>query len=103
MLRKINIKGKCILKIGEPIKLRVSDYKNEIELTSDYIVEEAQKSETSIDRIKEQLNKLGDTIYTFDKLDIESDSNIFIPINKLNELRREVMRILNKKRLYKTY
>ena len=100
--KKINIKGKCTLKIGEPIKLSVTDYKNEVELTSDYIVEEAKKTETTIDRIKEQLNKLGDTIYTFDNLDIECDSNIFVPINKLNELRRLVMHTLDEKRLYKT-
>lgn len=100
--KKINIKGKCILKVGEPIKFYVSDYKNEVELYSDYIVENAKNSETTIDRIKEQLNKLGDTIYIFDNLDIKCDSNIFVPINKLNELRREVINILNEKRLYKT-
>jgi len=98
--KKINIKGKCVLKIGEPIKLTITDYKNTIEMCSDYIVEKAQKTETTIDRINEQLNKLGDTIYIFDELKIESDSNIFVPINKLNELRREVIHTLNKKRLY---
>ena len=98
--KKINIKGKCILKVGKPIKLSVTDYKNEVELECDYIVEKALKSETTIDRIKDQLNKLGDTIYTFDNLDIESDKNIFVPINKLNELRRLVMHTLDKKRLY---
>lgn len=100
--KKINIKGKCTLKVGEPIKLYITDYKNEVELISDYIVEESKKSETTIDRIKEQLEKLGDTIYIFDNLDIESDKNIFVPINKLNELRREVINILNEKRIYKT-
>ena len=100
--KKISIKGKCTLKVGEPIKLCITDYKNEVELNSDYIVENAKNSETTIDRIKEQLNKLGDTIYMFDNLIIESDPNIFVPINKLNELRRDVINILNKKRLYKT-
>jgi len=100
--KKINIKGKCILKVGKPIKLYITDYKNEVELNSDYIAENAKNSETKVDRIKEQLNKLGDTIYIFDDLDIESDPNIFVPINKLNELRREVINILNEKRLYKT-
>ena len=100
--KKINIKGKCILKVGEPIKFYVFDYKNEVELYSDYIVENAKNNETTLDRIKQQLNKLGDTIYIFDDLIIESDSNIFVPINKLNELRRKVINILNEKRLYKT-
>lgn len=100
--KKIGVKGKCILKIGQPIKLTVTDYKNEVELTSDYVVESAKKTETTTQRIKEQLNKLGDTIYKFDKLEMENDSNVFVPINKLNELRREVMHTLDEKRLYKT-
>ena len=58
--------------------------------------------ETTSDRIEEQLNKLGDTIYEFDNLEIETDSNIFVPINKLNELRREVMHTLDNLRMYKT-
>jgi aspartyl-tRNA synthetase len=58
--KKINIKGKCILKVGDPIKLYITDYKNEVELTSDYIVESAKSSETTIDRIKEQINNFND-------------------------------------------
>ena len=100
--KKIKISGKCVLKVGEPIKLIVDDSKNIVEKNSDYIVEVAKNSETTIDRIKEQLKKLGDTIYEFENLEIESDSNIFVPINKLNELRREVIHNLNEKRMYKT-
>ena len=99
--KKINITGKCILKVGKPLKLILSDYKNTIEITSDYIVEQAIGSGTSIDRIKEQLNKLGDSIYIFDNLDIESDNNIFVSISKINELRRNAIELLNNKRLYK--
>ena len=100
--KKIKIDGKCILKIGEPIKLIITDSKNIVEKTSDYIVECAKNSETTVERIKDQLNKLGDTIYLFDNLEIVSDFNIFVPINTLNELRREVMHTLNFLRMYKT-
>lgn len=100
--KKISINGKCILKVGQPIKLIVDDSKNTVEMISNYIVENSIKSETTIDRIKEQLNKLGDTIYEFDNLEIIKDSNIFVPINILNELRREVMHTLDLKRMYKT-
>lgn len=100
--KKINIEGKCILKLNEPIKLIVTDGKNIVEKYSDYVVEECKTSSTTIDRIKEQLGKLGDTVYLFDNLEIEMDSNIFVPINKLNELRREVMHTLNTLRTYKT-
>lgn len=100
--KKIKLIGKCILSIGKPIKLIVSDGINNVELVSDYIVEESKNQVTSTDRIKEQLNKLGDTIYIFDSLNIESDQNIFVPITKLNELRRKVMHTLDELRKYKT-
>jgi len=100
--KKIKINGKCILKVGEPIKLIINDSKNVVEKVSDYIVENSIKSETTFDRIEQQLKKLGDTIYEFDNLEIESDSDIFVPINKLNELRREVIHTLDNLRMYKT-
>ena len=98
--KKILIEGKCILKIGKPMKLILNDGKNTCEVESDYIVEIAQKAETTKERIIEQISKLGDTIYLFKKIDIINDQNIFIPINKLNELRRIAIEELNKKRVY---
>ena len=98
--KKIKIKAKCILNIGKKMKFIVSDYKNTVEIESDYIVESSLKSETTLERITEQLSKLGDTIYEYTKLDILKDNNIFIPINKLNELRRITLEKLNEKRLY---
>ncbi len=100
--KKIKISGKCILKNGEPIKLIVSDSKNVVEKHSDFIIESAKTMETTTDRIEEQLKKLGNTVYGFETLEIEKDSNIFVPVNALNELRREVIHTLNKLRMYKT-
>jgi putative protease len=99
--KKVKIKGTCILKIGQSIKLIVSDYKNTVEKISDYIVEEAIKNVTTKEVVKEQLNRLGNTIYELDNLNIEMDSNIFVSTSKLNEIRREVIELLNNKRLYK--
>ena len=99
--KKISIYGKCILKVGYPIKLILTCGKHSVECESDYVVETAMKSETSVERIYEQLNKLGDTVYTFSKLDLVCDRGIFVPINKLNELRRNCVELLNEKRLAK--
>ena len=99
--RKVYINGKCILKLGEPIKLIINDSNNIIEKSSDYVVEKAIKNITTKEVVMEQLNRLGNTIYEFDNLKIDMDSNIFVPTSKLNELRREVIDLLNQKRLYK--
>lgn len=100
--KKIHINFKCVLKTGESIKLILDDGVNVIEDTSDYIVEKAIKNETTTDMVYEQINRLGDTIYTLDNFEIIKDECIFIPISKLNELRRKVIHTLTEKRMYKT-
>jgi len=51
-------------------------------------VQSASKQPLSNDRIKAQLNKTGDSSFTFSELEIDADDNIFIAIKMLNELRR---------------
>ena len=98
---KIKIKGTIKCKLNEPIILKISDGMNNIEVKSDFNIEKSIKHPTSKEDIKKQLNKLGNTIYEFDKLDIISDDNIFINIKDLNEIRRIAIDKLNNKRLYK--
>ena len=99
--KKIFITGKCIIKIGEPIILTVSDGINKVEVISDYKVESSKKAPITKEKIKEQLSKLGDSVYSFSDLNIECNNNIFIPIIVLNTLKREFVNLLNEKRLYK--
>lgn len=99
--KKISISGKCVLKLGEPIRLIITDSKNQVTLESDFIIEEAIKNITDRQIIFEHLNRLGNTVYKFDDLDIQMDNNIFVPTSKLNELRRKAIDLLNETRLYK--
>ena len=98
--KKINIKGNLEVYINNKIKLEITDGKNDVVLYGN-MVNEAINSPISFDRIKEQLNKLGNTIYEFEELNIVGDSNIFIPIKELNDLKNKFVNLLNEKRLYK--
>ena len=98
--KKINIKGNLEVYINNKIKLEITDGKNDVVLYGN-MVNEAINSSISFDRIKEQLNKLGNTIYEFEELNIVGDSNIFIPIKELNDLKNKFVNLLNEKRLYK--
>ena len=100
--KKIPIRGKFTFKLGKPITGVISDSTNTIEIESNYIVEESKTSSMDKDKILNQLNKLGDTVYEFSDIDITLDDNIFIPVNILNELRRNFVELLNQKRLYKS-
>ena len=98
-LRKVKITGKFMAHDNENISLEVNDGINKV-IVKGNISEKALKKPTSKEEIIEKLSKLGDTVYSFDKLDIEIDNNIFIPIKEINELRRQACLELNEKRLY---
>ena len=98
-IRKVKIIGKFIVKKKKNISLELNDGINKV-IVKGNISEKALNKPTSKEEIIEKLSKLGDTVYSFDKLDIEIDNNIFIPIKEINELRRQACLELNEKRLY---
>ena len=52
-------------------------------------------------RIRQQMEKLGNTEFVWDSLDIQSDGNIFVPVKVLNELRRTALAQLEQEFLEK--
>ena len=72
---------------GNTFVLKINDGVNEV-IKEDMIVEEAKTTGTSKERVIEQLSKLGNTPFYVDSIDVLLSNNIFIPISKLNELRR---------------
>lgn len=99
-LRKVNINGKFIGKLGKKCELILNDGINRICVYGN-IVNSSVNNPVDKEIINSKLNKLGDTVYKFNNLEIDIDDNIFIPMKELNELRREAINLLNEKRLYK--
>ena len=100
-LRKVLIKGKFTAKVGDKICFSLSDGVNQVSLDGN-IVSKALNRPTDREVIIDKLNKLGDTVYKFDILDIDIDNDIFIPLKELNDIRREAISKLNELRLYKS-
>lgn len=98
--RKVSLDAYVKAKIGKPLYIKVFDGANEVEGKSDKKLEAAIKVSTTKDVIEKQINKTGDTVYKFDNITIDMDENIFINIKDINDLRRNVLDKLNKKRLY---
>ena len=98
--RKVSITGVITAKVNEPLCLELNDGKNIVKVYGN-VVESSINSPISSDRIKEQISKLGNTIYKFENLECILSDNIFIPIKELNDLRNNAVNILNEKRLYK--
>ena len=97
--KRIKIKGILEAYLNKPIKLTITDGNNLIEVIGQNVIQ-AITSPISHERIKEQLNKLGNTIYIFNELNVKGDNNIFISIKELNDLKNKAINLLNEKRLY---
>ncbi len=98
--RKVAITLSLILKIGHFPLLTLEDGKNKVVVTGFHKVEKALKTETSKQRIQEQICRFGDSVYRVGNKTLEIDESIFIPIKELNELRRKAIEELNQKRCY---
>lgn len=85
----------CILKLDQDPKLKVSsaDYQETVSL--DKKITKARKISLDKEQIMESLNKLGDSIYYLDEINIDIDEDIFISKSDLNKLRRKAIEKLD--------
>ena len=86
--RKVPVDMIVEAKIGSPLKVEMIDCDKNI--VSDTIgkVEESINNPVSKDRLKESLSKLGNSPFILNNIVINMDTNIFIPISTINEIRR---------------
>ncbi len=99
--KKIPIMLNCIAKINNRLELTISDGYESITKYGN-IVEKAKNCKIDYERIKEQLEKLGNTPFISNNTNIVMDDNIFVSIKELNELRRLLSNELTEKRMYKS-
>lgn len=66
--------------------VRVTAALGEVQYAKEHPVEET--------RVRSQMNKLGNTEFAWDHLDIQMGDNIFVPTGVLNELRRSAVSLL---------
>lgn len=82
------INGILTLSVGNRAKLTVSCGDVTVECIGQE-VQAAQKQPLAPARIEKQMRKTGNTEFTFDNLEILIEGNVFLPMQALNELRRE--------------
>ena len=99
--RKIPIAIKFVAKIGSPMYMEITDGVNTISKESTPI-EEAEKAPMPLERMKAQIEKLGDTPFVSRNTIIDADPNVFISVKEINELRRNVINSLQEKRMEST-
>ena len=94
------IDAKITIKLGQkPILTLMDRNKNKATVEGDKIVEEAMKVALSKEKVDTQLRKLGNTPYELDKLEIDLDDNVSLPVSLLNQMRRDCIELLDKERV----
>ncbi len=92
----VPISGAVKCKLGEEIQLYVWDSSgNYISTEGKEKIQKALNRPLDEDRIEKQLNKLGNTPYYFEKIEIDIDEGIAMPISEINNIRREAIEKLN--------
>lgn len=79
--------------VGEPFTVEISDGVRKVQVTGS-VVQESITSPVSDIRIRMQLEKLGGTPFVSHSTIIDMDSNVFIPLREINELRRNLVQQL---------
>lgn len=87
---KLGISGNLYARIGEPLTLTVS-WRSFSFTARQEKVQAAQKQPMTKEKLSAPIEKTGDTLYYFDRLTIDMDENIFVPVAWLNEIRREAL------------
>ncbi len=88
---KENIRGKLTMEIDAKPRLEVLYEDEKFIVEGEQRVEKAQKAPLTKERIREQLNKMGDSVFLWEDLEIDMDEHIFYPISQLNEVRRNLI------------
>lgn len=94
------INGKLILSAGQSAKLEL--YYAGLQIVCEgETVQKAERQPLNSARVEKQMRKTGNTEYVFDQLEVLIDRAVFLPMQALNELRREGIGKLTKEILKK--
>lgn len=87
---KEKIRGSVTLKKGEPASVTVCFGGHTVSLQGQ-MVQAAENAPLTEERVRQQFIKTGDTPFEFEKLDIDMDGDVFMPVKAINELRRDAL------------
>jgi putative protease len=96
--RKVPIKGKITILKDKNIIFEVFDGFNHIEIKG-AIPDIAKTKPITQKDILKQLSKTGDTIYSFENIEVCLDENLFVLIRDLNDIRRSALSKLDEARM----
>lgn len=97
--KKLDINVEFEAHINEQILVKMSYKDHFVYKKSDFVVNEAINTPTTKEDIFNHFSKLNDTPYKINDFKAILDSNIFIPVKVINDLKRDCVEKLNQSRL----
>ena len=88
--RLTHLTAQLTLRVGEPMRLRVSDGKHVFEAVGEE-TQAARNKPLDASRVREQLQKTGGTPYVLTAIDLDADETAFAAASQLNALRRAAL------------
>lgn len=98
--KKEKINGILEVSTEKPMKLLLQWKDLEVEVSADPAMEAKNRSMTEKD-FQKQLQKTGNTPFSFEGLQVFAEENVFVPNGALNQLRRDGLEQLEKKKTEK--
>lgn len=99
-IRKYNINLCVYGNSGSNLSFSIECENNVFFLESDFILEKATKNPTTKEQFIKQFNRLNDTVYSLGDVEYYIEG-CFIPTSKINDIRRQIVSMLNEKKLIK--
>ncbi|MBR6889076.1 MAG: U32 family peptidase [Selenomonadaceae bacterium] len=101
-VKKIFVAAEVVAKLNEPLTLTMTDSDgNSATAQTNFIAEPAKNRPLTLETLKNQIGRLGNSIFALEKISAELDENLMIPISELNDVRRRVVDELETLRLKK--
>ncbi|WP_139996997.1 U32 family peptidase [Paenibacillus paridis] len=82
--------------LGQPMRTWWTDVQKgtTVEVATELELEQAQKRPMDAALLEDQLGRLGGTVYQLEKMEVELQGDLIVPIRELNRLRREAVELL---------
>lgn len=87
------VSGRLLLKVEQPGRLEMNGGGTGIFCEGE-VVQEALRQPLDVSKVEKQMKKTGNTGFYFQDLDIQMEGRVFLPVQSLNQLRREGLEAL---------
>ena len=92
---QVSVQGHCVAQKGQPLSLTVT-LKGQTICCQGEICQKAKKRAIDESDIRKILQKTGNSLFYFEKLSIEAEENVFLPVGAIKQLRRDAFEQVRK-------